>query len=362
MTIAEEYLKSSRLFRRLKNGIHGQLVELYAARLVEVELSRQGTWRSLNVVRDLLDWMARHRTKLTKLDERMVERYLRHQAAKKCIQLGDRAALKRWLLALRAAGTIAPAAALPRTPHEQIFAEFGDYLRSDCGLSAKTIVHHLPAIRRFLFEVCPGDTSDLGEITQEQVIRYIERHTQDWSPSSSKAMCWSLRAFLKYHHHTGSNPRSLGGCVPSIRRWKLASLPTYLAAAQVQKVLDGCDRACVTGRRNYAILMLLSRLGLRADEVATLTLDDVDWGAGEILVRAKGRQRASMPIPLDVGEAVVAYLRDGRPRSSCRELFLRSLAPHIGFRSGSAVTMIAKTCWRRSKSEPLGMRTKTWTG
>ena len=160
-----------------------------------------------------------------------------------------------------------PAAASPRTPHEQIFAEFGDYLRSDCGLSAKTIVHHLPAIRRFLFEVCPGGTSDLGEITQEQVIRYIERHAQDWSPSSAKAMCWSLRAFLKYLHHTGLNPRALGGCVPSIRRWKLASLPTYLAPAQVQKVLDGCDRACVTGRRDYAILMLLSRLGLRADEV-----------------------------------------------------------------------------------------------
>ena len=150
MTIAEEYLKSSRLFRRLKKGTHGQLVELYAASLVEAGLSRPGTWRSLNVVGELLDWMARRRIKLMSLDERMTERYLRHQAAKKCIQLGDRAALKRWLLTLRAAGTIAPAAALPRTPHEQIFAEFGDYLRSDCGLSAKTIVHHLPAIRRFL--------------------------------------------------------------------------------------------------------------------------------------------------------------------------------------------------------------------
>jgi hypothetical protein len=110
MTIAEEYLKRSRLFRRLKKGTHGQLVELYAASLVEAGLSRPGTWRSLNVVGELLDWMARRRTKLISLDERMTERYLRHQAAKKCIQLGDRAALKRWLLTLRAAGTIAPAA------------------------------------------------------------------------------------------------------------------------------------------------------------------------------------------------------------------------------------------------------------
>ena len=93
---------------------------------------------------------------------------------------------------------------------------------------------------------------------------------------------------------------------------------------------------------------MLSKLGLRADEVATLTLDDVDWRAGEMLVRAKGRQRAAMPIPLDVGAAMVAYLRDGRPKSSCRELFLRSLAPHIGFRSGSAITMIAKIALERA--------------
>lgn len=96
------------------------------------------------------------------------------------------------------------------------------------------------------------------------------------------------------------------------------------------------------GRRDYAILLLLAKLGLRADEVATLTLDDVDWRASEILVRAKGRQRARMPIPPDVGAAIVAYLRNGRPKSSCRRLFVRTLAPHVGFASGCAITMIAK--------------------
>ena len=125
------------------------------------------------------------------------------------------------------------------------------------------------------------------------------------------------------------------------------SLPTYLTAAQVQKVLDGCDRTSAIGRRDYAILMMLAKLGLRADEVATLTLDDVDWRAGEVLVHAKGRQRARMPIASDVGAAVVAYLRDGRPKSSCRRLFLRSLAPHIGFASGGAITMVAKTALER---------------
>jgi integrase len=98
-----------------------------------------------------------------------------------------------------------------------------------------------------------------------------------------------------------------------MRSWKLTTLPTYLPAAQVQKALDACDRTTVMGRRDYAILLMLARLGLRADEVATLTLNDIDWRASEMLVRAKGRQRARMPIPPDVGAAVVAYLRNGRP-------------------------------------------------
>jgi integrase len=160
-------------------------------------------------------------------------------------------------------------------------------------------------------------------------------------------MCWSLRAFLRYLHHRGLNARPLADCVPSMRRWKLATLPTYLPAAQVRKALDGCDRKTVMGRRDYAILLLLAKLGLRADEVATLTLDDIDWRASEILVRAKGRQRARMPIPPDVGAAIVAYLRSGRPKSSCRRLFVRTLAPHIGFASGCAITMIAKAALDR---------------
>jgi integrase len=162
-------------------------------------------------------------------------------------------------------------------------------------------------------------------------------------------MCWSLRAFLRYLHHRGLNARPLADCVPSMRRWKLATLPTYLPATQVRKALDGCDRETVMGLRDYAILLLLAKLGLRADEVATLTLDDIDWRASEILVRAKGRQRARMPIPPDVGAAIVAYLRNGRPKSSCRRLFVRTLAPR-------AITMIAKAALDRAGIEGCAHR------
>jgi site-specific recombinase XerD len=346
--ITEEYLGRSRLFRRLKSGPHRQLVELYAGRLVRDGLGRQGTWRCLSMVGGLLGWLARSRSKLTDLDEPIVERYLRHRAGKQFVQPGDRAALKRLLSVLRDAGMIAPATSAPITPQEQIFEEFADHLRRERGLTPKSIIRHLPIIRRFLREVCPAGASDLGKISWKDVTRYIERHARDQSAGSGKAMCWALRAFLRYLHLRGLNPLALAGCVPSIRRWKLASLPTYLSASQVQRVLDRCDRTTVLGRRDYAILMMLARLGMRAGEVVALTLDDIDWRAGDMLVRAKGRQRVGMPMPPDVGAAVVAYLRDGRPISSCRRLFLRALAPRVGFASGCAITMIAKSALERA--------------
>ena len=343
----DEYLRRSRLFRHRRSGPHGQFVERYAARLVGDGLVRHGTWRCFNVVGGLLSWIASRRRVLADLDERMVELYLRHRAGKQSIQPGDRSALKRWLSVLREEGAIAPAVLSPLTSHDRIFNEFDAYLRTERGLAPKSIVRHLPVIRRFLHEVCPAGFDDLGKISQEEVIRYIERHAQDWSPGTGKAMCWSLRAFLRYLYHQDLNPRALADCVPSIRRWKFASLPTFLPAAQVQRALDGCDRATPKGRRDYAILMTLAKLGLRAGEVATLTLDDIDWRASEMRVRAKGRQRARMPIPPDVGAAIVAYLRNGRPKSSCRRLFIRALAPHVGFASGCAITMVAKTALDR---------------
>lgn len=351
-----EYLGRSWTFRRLKDGPHGPLIERFTARLVEDGLARQGCWRSLNVVDGLLSWIVSRRADLTDLDERGVERYLRYRGKKQTIQPGDRAALKRWLSVLREVGAIAPAASAPVTWHDRVFAAFEAYLRSERGLAAKSIVRHLPVVRRFLHEVCPAGDDDLGKIGQADVIRYIERHAQDWSPKTGKVMCWSLRAFLRYLHHRGLNPRALADSVPSMRRWTHATLPTYLPPAQVQKALDSCDKTTAIGRRDYAILMLLAKLGLRADEVATLALDDVDWRAGELLVRAKGRQRARMPIPPDVGAAVVAYLRDGRPKSSCRRLFLRTLAPPVGFASGCAITMIAKTALDRAGIEGCAHR------
>jgi integrase len=307
MTITDDYLRRSRLFRHLKSGPHGPLVDLYAARLLADGLGGHGTWRSLNLLSGLVGWVASSDLKLADLDEGLVGRYLRHRSGKQSLQPGDRAALKRLLSVLGEAGAIAPAAAAPLTSHEQIFEAFSDYLCKERGLATTSIVRHLPFIRLFLREVCPAGAGDLCRINQGDVTRFIERHARDWSAGSGKAMCWALRSFLRYLHHQGLNPLLLASCVPSIRRWKFASLPTYLSAAQVQTVLDGCDRTTALGRRDYAILLMLAKLGMRASEVATITLDDIDWRSGEMLIRqgppaskdadSAGRRRGSRRLP-----------------------------------------------------------------
>jgi hypothetical protein len=250
--IAEEYLGRSRLFRRLKSGPHGQLVELYAALLVKDELAGHGTWRCLNLVDDLFSWIKRCELKLTDLDERVAERYLKYRAGKQCIQPGDRAALKRLLSVLREAGMIAPAPLPPITPEDQIFEGFSDYLRRERGLAPRSIIRHLPFVRRFLREVCPAGASDLGKIGQEDVTRYIERHARDRSAASGKAMCWSLRAFLRYLHHKGLTPLALANCVPSIRMeaHKPADLSVRRASPEGPRWLRSGHRDGTAGLRH----------------------------------------------------------------------------------------------------------------
>jgi len=265
---AEGYLGKSRLFRRLKNGPHGQLIDRYTARVVKDGLARQGMWRCLNLVSGLLSWLSRRRLEMTGFDERALEQYLTYRARKKSIQPSDRAAPTRLPSVLRDTNVIPPAPLPPIPPEDQILRKFANYLRDERGLAPKSILRHLPVIRMFLRELRPAGAVDLGKIRQNNVVRYVERHAHDSSVASGKAMCTALRALLRYLYYDGSNPLALAGCVPSVRHCKLANLPTYSPAAQVLKVLDDCDRTTGLGRRDYAIVLMLARLGLRASEVA----------------------------------------------------------------------------------------------
>jgi site-specific recombinase XerD len=342
------YFSSHKMLQRLHEGPLGGHIDLYSARLLREGHCQQSAWRCLRVVGDFSRWLAGKQLDLRDVDEGMVAQYQAFRAQHRCPFSSDQPALNRLLVVLREVGAISQRISLRLTPHAQIFEDFRQYLDRECGLTAVTIIHHLPVVRRFLRETCVDGADDFLKLSRVHVIRYVERHAQDWSAATGKSMCWTLRAFLRYLLCQGLISLDLANCVPSIRRWRFSALPTYLSAKQVQQVLDGCNRGTPIGRRDYAILLLLARLGLRANEVTTLTLDDVDWRTGQMLIHGKGRQQTHMPLPPDVGAAIAAYLRHSRPASDSRRIFLRELAPHVGFASSGAVSVIARTALARA--------------
>jgi site-specific recombinase XerD len=157
-----------------------------------------------------------------------------------------------------------------------------------------------------------------------------------------------MRAAVIRPLYRGHMAVDLAAAVPSVRTWRYGALPEQLSPDQVQQVLDCRDRGRSIGRRDYAVLLLLARLGLRANEIATLTLDDVDWHSGRLAVSGKGRCRASLPLLSEVGTVLAGYLEHGRPHSDSRRVFVRSLAPHTGFASSSGISMIAAAALSRA--------------
>jgi site-specific recombinase XerD len=186
------------------------------------------------------------------------------------------------------------------------------------------------------------------------VVGFVQRHAQDGSARSAQMMCWTLRSFLRFLHHRGDVSIDLVGCVPTIRNPRLSSLPRHLDGGIIRQILSACDRHSPMGRRDYAILLLLAHLGLRAREIQLLTLDDIDWESGQLTIRGKGNRNAAMPLPKVVGAAIADYLRHGRPNSDSRHVFLRHKAPHGGFVTSRAVSGVVE--------KALGCAGIDWTG
>jgi site-specific recombinase XerD len=342
------YFNRPNMLRRLHEGPLGVHIDLFAARLLKEGHCRQSAWRNLRVVSDFSRWLARRRIAVESLDEKIVERYQRFRARCRCPFLSDRPALDRLLSVLREIDVIAPQRPVTLSPHEQIEEDFKRYLLQDGGFARRTIISHLPTLRRFLTERCANGTQSFSKLVAADITGFIAHHAHNQSPRSTQRMCWTLRSFTRYLQYKGLIRVDLPSAVPSVRTWRFTSLPTYLLPAQVQQVLKGVDRHSPLGRRDYAILLLLARLGLRANEIATLCLDDIDWQSGQLTVRGKGRRRAQLPLPPDVGAAIAAYLQQSRPHSDSRRVFLREWAPHVGFASAANVTQIARLALTRA--------------
>lgn len=257
---------------------------------------------------------------------------------------GDRAALDHFVEFLRRETVIPPDKISRRrpTPTDQCVQGYERYLREERLLAEATITNYVPFIRRFLqlrFGVRPVK---LSALCASDVLQFVQRQARVLHLKRAKLLTTALRSFLQYACYHGDIRLDLATVVPCVANWSMPSIPRGIAPGQVRRLLSQVDRSTAVGRRDYAILLLLARLGLRSGEVASLELEDIGWKDGCLNVRGKSGRRNQLPLPKDVGDAIVDYLRHGRPRSLNRRVFLRARAPVRGFLSQSAVGTIVR--------------------
>jgi site-specific recombinase XerD len=234
----------------------------------------------------------------------------------------------------------------------RIERDFANYLAQERRLSQASLDNNLPTVRKFLKERFGDRPILLGEIDQTDISRFVLRHAKNLSRGRAKLMVTALRSWFRFLRLRGDISTELAGAVPAVASWRFATLPKWIPPEEVEQLLRSCDQSTATGQRNYAILLLLARLGLRSGEVVTMTLDDIDWEAGEIRVCGKSRRQDRLPLPKDVGEALAGYLHHGRPRCSTRRVFVRMRAPFRGFESSSAICSMVQRAFDRAGLHP----------
>lgn len=236
-----------------------------------------------------------------------------------------------------------------------VLTAFGHWLDRQRGLAPVTVGNYCWNVERFLETLPPPAEVSIGTLGPDAVTAFMIEFCRDRNTNSAKSMTRSLRSFLRFAHATGRTSIGLWSAVPSPASWHRSSLPKAVPADHVERLLAAAGRASVTvsGRRDYAILLLLARLGLRRGEVAALRLDDIDWRAGEVTVVGKGASIERMPLPAQPGEAIAAWLCDGRPQCSTRAVFTTMRPPGRPLSPG-AVAHVVRTWCRTARIPQIG--------
>ena len=345
----DRYLRDEAAVQRMRALPVGSHLDAFASVLSALGYARDSIRDRLWTVAALGRWLHRRRLSVVDLRPDIVAAFLRPRKQRARVHRGAPATLALFLEYLEQEGIIPPAPSSSPTPIALLKARYKAHLHHNRGLSPVTGARHWFVVGRFLRHRFGTGALDPHAITVEDVTRYVSEQIPARSPASAQLHASTLRSFLRFLWQTGQTTRDLTAAIPPVRRWRLVDVPKYLTPDDVQQVLDACPRTSAVGRRDYAILLLLARLGLRGGEIVRLELDDIDWHAGELLVRGKGSVRSRLPLPCDVGEAVAAYLQRDRPRCATRRVFVQARAPHRGLGHPATVSTLVRVALTRAR-------------
>lgn len=312
--------------------------------LLEQGYSSWGAQEQLYLLAHVSRWMESERLEVAALTPGNLQRYFVWRRQQGYLKSLSPLSLRRLLGYLGGLGVLRPDGSVP-SPVDRLLGEFREYLLHERGMKATSAAQYEPTARLFLSERPEPLEDGLARVSAAEVSMFVLREARRRSTRSAETVVFALGALLRFLDVQGLITERLVDAVPSVAR-RREDLPRGLPVEQVRLLLDSCDRSLASGRRDYAILLLLSRLGLRRGEVAALSLDDVDWRAGEIVVRGKGSRIDRLPLPCDIGEAIVDYLRESRPRVADRALFINACAPLVGVSRGCVTGVVIRACQR----------------
>ena len=332
--------KNPKSLQRMREGPLGPYVDFYAADMHQQGYASPTAEAQIRLVADFSRWLAKRQIAPSKITAEHCQRYLRVRGRRP--KSDDHAALKRLLNLLLCRGVI-PGPSLPAaTPADQLQEEFSFYLRQERALASVTVHTYLPFVGQFLAERFGVGPIDLSTLCAADITAFVRHRAASIHSKRIQLMTTALRSFLRFAQYRGDLRIDLAACVPAVANWSLSTLPRALPPEQTEQVLASCDRKTAVGQRDHAILLLLARLGLRASEVVTLRLEDLDWQNGLITVRGKGGRYSQLPLPVDVGKRVANYLRSARPKAANRCVFLRSKAPVASFKGPQAIASVVR--------------------
>jgi site-specific recombinase XerD len=329
-------------------------ISSFTKSLEDQGFSQESSHVQTRLVADFSRWLKQTHAVLPAITGQHISRYLRYRARHRRRRSSDTCVLKRLLDLLRHQGAIEelPIVSVEAKPYQQLLDKYTAYLQQERVLSAESIDVYVPFAKVFLM-ACFRDRKQmqLASLRAANVIAYVQGQVKCLHLARAKMMVTALRSFLRYLLYCGAVKRDLAAAVPTVANWSMASIPRAISVEHAQAALASCNRQSATGSRDYAILLLLARLGLRAGEIVALKLEDIDWHSGSLNVHGKGGRGCPMPLPADVGAAIADYLQKGRPHSTSRSVFLRGVAPMGEFHGQEAIGSIVARALERAGVE-----------
>lgn len=343
----EQFFKDQRTLAKMRESLLAAHLELMASELSSRGYASRTARRYLELVECFGRWLKDNSINPREITLEHTKEFL-HQRTQRP-HYGDLFALKFMLNILQQQGVYMPKVPMVRrTQTEDLVEKFANYLKRERALAPSTIVYYTEFSKKFLSDKFADGPVSLSSLSAADVIAFVQRQASVLHIKRAKGMTTALRSFLHYAKYQGYIDTDLAKAVPTVAYWTMATLPKDMPSDKCELLLSRCKRKTPVELRNYAILLLLARLGLRAKEIISLNLEDIDWESGWITIRGKAGYDSKLPLPIDVGESIASYLKNGRPRTNLRSIFLRSRAPIAALKSSTDISSVVRRALLRT--------------